>query len=127
MSMRKIGYVWVVMVFVASLAFAQSYGTLGGSIQDVSGAVIPGAVVTLTNTATGVVTRVTSLADGQYLVTNLAPGTYEAAVEAQGFKRYASSGVEVHVSDRITLNVALQVGETRETITVTGETPVLRT
>jgi hypothetical protein len=107
-------------------AFAQN-GTVSGTVQDATGAVIPGATVIVTNKATGTETKVTSLSDGKFLASDLIPGTYDIAVEAQGFKRYVSSGIEVHVSDRLTYTIPLQVGESKDTVTVTDEAPPLRT
>jgi hypothetical protein len=114
-------------VLLAIPALAQNFGSIGGSVRDQSGAVIPNAAVTATNTATGVATRVASLTDGQYLFTSLVPGTYDISVEAPGFNRYVRPAIEVHVSDKLTLDVALQVGEVRDAVTVSAEAPQLRT
>ncbi len=109
-------------------AWAQAgYGSIGGNIQDPSGAAIPKASITVTNVATGVASRLVSLGDGNYLAAQLPPGTYQIAVEASGFKKYVSQGIVVQVDDRLVVNIPLQVGSPTETVTVTGETSALRT
>ena len=71
-------------------------------------------------------TKVTSLSDGKYLLSNLTPGMYSLSAEMQGFRNYTSSNIEVHVSDRLTIDIPLQVGESRDTVTVSDEAPSLR-
>src|SRR5215831_2375368 len=94
----------VVLLLLCSVCvWAQSTGSISGLITDDSGAVIPGAAITATNTQTGVIVRGTSLEDGKYLFGSLLPGTYVTAVELAGFKRYSGSAIEVHVGDRLTL------------------------
>ncbi len=116
----------VVLVVCAMSGIAQNYGTVGGTVKDQSGAVVPGAAIVVTNTATGTVSRVSSLADGKFLVNALQPGTYSLAVEATGFKKYLTSGFDVHVSDSVMIDVPLEVGGGAESVTVTAEAPMLR-
>ena len=120
---------WLVGVgFVcAALAFGQSTGSIAGVLTDESGAVVPGAPMTATNTQTGVAAPATSLSDGQYLFGSLPVGTYVSSVEVPGFRKFTSSPIEVHVGDRLTLNIKLQVGATNEQVTITAEAPLLRT
>src|SRR5215831_12718535 len=113
------------VVLYALPALAQNFGSINGSVRDQSGAAVPAAAVTVTNTATGVQARVLSLTDGQYLFTSLMPGTYNLSVEAPGFARYVRPSIEVHVSDKLTLDVALQVGEVKDAVTVSAEAPQL--
>src|SRR5512143_2712967 len=127
MKMRYLSIASVVFLLFTGFVQAQTYGTLSGTVKDPSGAAVPNAPLKITNAATGVVTNAVTLADGKYLVSNLAPGTYEISTEVAGFKRYVSSGIEIHVSDRLVLDIALQLGQVQETVTVTGETPLLRT
>ena len=76
------------LAFVAKNTFAQAVaGTLLGTVQDSSGAVIPGANVTLTNEGTNVTNQTTSGPQGFYTFPNLNPGQYSIAVEAKGFKK----------------------------------------
>src|SRR5262245_54523527 len=107
--------------------WAQSTGSISGVITDDSGAVIPGAAIVATNTQTGVIVKGTSLEDGKFLFGSLLPGTYVTSIEMPGFKHYSGSAIEVHVVDRLTLNIALQIGAAAEEINVTADTPLLRT
>ncbi len=106
---------------------AQSTGSISGVVTDESGAVIPGVSVSVTNTQTGVISKGTSLEDGKFLFGSLLTGTYVTSAELPGFKRYSGSPIEVHVGDRLTLNIALQIGTAGEEVTVTAEAPLLRT
>src|SRR4051794_41181548 len=73
--------VFAVVLFSATAAFGQNSGSIGGVIMDQTGAVVPSASVTMLNPDTGVPTKTTSLADGSYVVNNLAPGRYEVTAE----------------------------------------------
>ncbi len=118
--------VCVALACCATLGLAQNYGTIKGTVKDSSGAVVPGASIVVTNTATGTATKAASLANGSYLVNSLQPGTYELAADAAGFKHYVASGFEVHIADNLTLDVPLEVGGASESVTVTTEAPMLR-
>jgi outer membrane receptor protein involved in Fe transport len=127
MRMRHLFSAFLVLMFFTAFVWAQNYGTVSGAIKDPSGATVPNASLKITNLATGVTVTAVTLSDGKYLLSNLAPGTYEISTEVPGFKRYVSSGIEIHVSDRLVLDIALQLGQVQETVTVTGETQLLRT
>src|SRR5215813_11331371 len=108
MSRQKL-LLGVALLLLCSVSmWAQSTGSLSGVVSDESGAVIPGASVSMTNTQTGVVTKVSSLEDGKFLFGSLLPGTYVPSAELPGFKKYLGSSIEVHVGDRLTLNVPMQ-------------------
>src|SRR2546425_11613401 len=102
----------VLLLLCSICVWAQSTGSISGVITDESGAVIPGAAIVVTNTQTGVIIRGSSLEDGKFLLGSLLPGSYVVSVELMGFKRYSGSAIEVHVGDRLTLNIPLQVGTT---------------
>src|SRR2546428_5498324 len=112
-----------VLLLCSVCVWAQSTGSISGVITDESGAVIPGAAVSATNTQTGVIVRGNSLEDGKFLLGSLLPGTYVTSVEIAGFKRYSGSAIEVHVGDRLTLNIPLQVGAAADEVTVTADAP----
>src|SRR5262245_10694881 len=96
----------VALLLLCSVSiWAQSTGSISGVVTDDSGAVIPGATISATNTQTGVIIKSASLEDGKFLFGSLLPGTYVTSVEMAGFKRYSGSAVEVHVGDRLTLNI----------------------
>ncbi len=124
---RLLVRVGLFMLCTAGFIFSQNSGSIGGVVTDQTGAVIPNANIVVTNPDTGVPTKTTSLGDGKYLFSNLAPGNYTLTVEMGGFKGFTTKGVQLHVSDKLTVNIPLQVGESRDTITVIDEAPPLRT
>jgi hypothetical protein len=77
------------------------------------------------NTATNVTVSGVTNEQGNYEVPYLLPGNYQVTAELRGFKRYVRDGIEVRVNDRITLDIVLEPGGVTETITVTGQTPLL--
>lgn len=105
----------------------EARGTIVGKIVDGTGAVVPGAVVTITNTAMGTKVSPATNAEGGYQAPYLIPGSYQIMVEVPGFKKYVRDGLEVRVNDRLEVNITLELGGTTETVTVTGETPLLDT
>jgi hypothetical protein len=114
------------VVFFAGNVFAQEFrGSITGLVTDPSGAVVAGARVTVTNAATNVVTSTVSNATGNYTVLYLMPGRYAVSAEATGFKKLVRPGIEVRVGDKLELDLRLELGGTQETVTVTGETPLL--
>lgn len=97
-------------------------GTISGTVTDSSGAVVPGASVVVTNTATAVVAfRGVTNESGNYSAPSLPVGTYRVAVEMKGFKKSEIQGVVLQVDQRARINVMLQPGEIAETVTVVGE------
>ena len=122
------------LVLLATLAglfawplFSQSVsGTITGYVYDSSDAVIAEAAVTVTNTATGVSTSRQSDSTGRFLVTNLAPGTYETSIEAAGFRRFVQE-VILRVDSSVHIDARLELGGVTETVTVSGAPPILKT
>ena len=108
-------------VSLASLSFSQDTATLTGTIRDNSNAVIPGAVVTVTNTATGQVRQLTTNSSGEYVGAALPPGQYDITVTAAGFRTYQAKGVTLRVAQNARIDLALQIGSAHEEVTVHGE------
>ena len=103
-------------------------GSIVGIVTDPSGAVVPGATVAVTNEGTGItIIKITTDAAGNYVATTLPPGRYSITVEATGFKKSVSSGINLSVQDRLGLNVILEVGQVTDTVEVTGAAPSLQT
>ncbi len=110
-----------------SLPAQETTGTLSGTVTDSSGAAVPDAAVTLLNEITGV-SRQTATSDaGVFFFNNVFVGRYRLTIEKTGFKAYESSGVSVHVNDKIDLSIKLTVGEVSQKVLVSGETPLLQT
>ncbi|MCA1635436.1 MAG: carboxypeptidase regulatory-like domain-containing protein [Acidobacteria bacterium] len=99
---------------------------INGQVTDSTGAIVPGATVVVTNDATGEERRVQSNDDGLFVITPLSPGTYTLAVEQANFKKYVEKSVTLNAQDRRQLNVALEVGNVSETVTVTSEQNVVQ-
>jgi hypothetical protein len=103
------------------------YGSISGTITDNTGAIVPGVTVTITNLDRKTTDDVVSNESGFYSKERLLPGRYEVKAELPGFKQAVYSDVVVNVDTNTPLNIALQVGEVSEQVTVTGFTPLLRT
>ena len=116
------------LVLGSHLAYAQStYGSITGSVNDNTGAVVTDANVTLTNLGTGEKRTQSSGADGIFTFVNLFPGQYRVDVEKQGFKHFARNPVTVEVQQDTHVVASLQVGEVSQVVEVTSETPLLQT
>ncbi len=120
----------LVVAWMATSLNAQSAAggsSLNGTVTDASGAVVPNAKVTVTNTATSL-TRATQTSDvGLYIFTALPVGTYDLSVDAQGFKSAKRTGIPLQVGAVATVDVRLEVGNMQETISVAAEAPVVET
>lgn len=117
------------LLFLACAAFAQTTGTatLVGTLTDNTGAIVPGATVTIVNTETQFVSNSQTTPEGAYYIPNLIPGTYRLTIEAQGFKRYVREGIILRTSEQPRLDVQLEVGAVTESINVSGSAPLLET
>jgi hypothetical protein len=112
------------LLVCSSPAFAQA--TLAGTVRDASGAVLPGVTVELSSPALIEKVRTTTTdTTGQYRVTELPPGTYKMTFSLAGFSTVNREGVEVSGVGVIAINADLRVGAVQESVTVTGETPVV--
>jgi len=98
-------------------------GTLLGTIQDQTGAVVPNTTITLTNEGTNVVDKATTTVQGFYTFPNLNPGQYSVTVEANGFKRVLSQHNSVEVQKSTRVDLVLQPGAATTEVTVTGQAP----
>src|SRR3990172_7862267 len=116
-------------VMVSISASAQVItGTIIGSVRDESGGVLPGATVTITSPSlpSGPSTQVTN-EKGQYRFPNLAPGVYALNVSLAGFSTYNEEGMRVSVGGSSERNVPMKISSVAETVTVTGESPIIDT
>ena len=112
----------------APAMFAQfDSGAVLGTVQDASSAVVTGAKVTLENTSTGVTATATTNVSGNYEFPNVSRGTYRVRAEAAGFKAAVAEEFTVTVGARQRVDLKLQVGETTQTIEISGAAAVLET
>jgi hypothetical protein len=107
----------------AGHALAQADATsanLNGFVRDPAGAVVPGAAVTARNPSVGITRTTTTNDEGFYQLVQLPPGAYEVTVEAANFKKAVVPSVTVTVGQRADLDIALEVGQVTDVVTVTG-------
>ena len=118
-----------IFLLVCSTASAQlaGKGAITGMVADSSGASIPGATIAVTNTATGIVTTVTSTSNGDYSFTTLDPGIYTVNVTANGFQKLVQQNVHVNALESQPFNAVLTIGAETQTVTVSSEPPQLET
>jgi hypothetical protein len=116
--------VWMTLVVVlvaCGIAFAGVTASISGTVKDSTGAVLVGASVTATNTATGVAQTVVSNGDGAYNFPALPPGKYVLEVRQQGFKAFKDTDIELNVNEVRTIDAVLPVGQVAEAVTVSAD------
>ena len=120
--------VLVLLLASTRVAWAQAgTASLAGTVKDSQGAVLPGATITVTNTATGATRTTVSNESGAYNLPGLPPGAYKLKVELSGFRTYQHESILLRV-DSVTRNDAeMALGGVAETVTVTEATPIINT
>src|SRR2546425_8921742 len=103
-----------------SFGQARDTASLFGTITDAQGAVVPGAQVTVTNTATGLSRNSKTDGSGGYVFPLLPVGSYNLSVEQTGFRKYERRNVLLQANENVGVDVALEVGNVQETVTVEG-------
>jgi hypothetical protein len=116
-----------VAIPAALAAQTAGQGTISGTVTDSTGAVVPGAKVIATNTATNVSSERTSSSAGLYTIAPLPPGTYSVSVQAPGFRSLKQDNLAVNALGVLGFNPVLTIGEAAETVEVTAAPPVLNT
>ncbi|HEX5482017.1 MAG TPA: TonB-dependent receptor [Terriglobia bacterium] len=117
-----------VLLLAPGLVWGQSYfGGIVGTVTDPSGAAIPNAAVTVTNTKTGIAQNTKSNQYGYYAVHALIPGDYSVKVSSSGFQSTTVEPVTIQVARTVTVNAALKVGTVATTVTVGAAAPLLDT
>src|ERR1700760_1278137 len=106
------------LAFACLGALAQANSNITGIITDQTGAIVPGATITLTDTATGTEKATVSSDTGLYEVAGLNPSTYNMKVSVGGFQSFEKKGIVVNVSSTLRVDVALIVGAESQTVTV---------
>ncbi|PYV38943.1 MAG: TonB-dependent receptor, partial [Acidobacteria bacterium] len=119
----------LISLLSTNVAAAQSKNTseIRGTITDPSGAVVPGAKITVTSTGTGAVKETLANDRGEYRVVLLPPGTYDVRAENTGFVTQTRKGIAVTVGQTTVIDVQLAVGATTELVEVSGEAPLVET
>ena len=113
---------------ICCVASGQEFrASIAGSVIDATGAPVPAARVTITSVERNTSDHAETSDAGRYLVQFLLPGQYTVSVEKQGFKRSVRQGIAVSSSDRLNVDVVLEVGGVTESVTVSAEAPLLQT
>jgi Carboxypeptidase regulatory-like domain len=126
-AMRWLAIASVCLVCSTLLLAQGTGGRILGRVADQSGAVLAGVKVTATNDATGIATNTTTNASGDYTFPTLPVGTYSLTFDQTGFKTVIRKSVTLDVNQVITLNMTMQIGQTKETVEVTSEAPLVDT
>lgn len=105
----------------AALRAQVSTASLNGAVQDVSGAVVPGAAITATEADTGFQAKTTSTASGSFSLSSLPVGPYKLTVVKAGFATYEQTGMVLSVGDVRTVQISLTVGQITETVTIQAD------
>jgi hypothetical protein len=117
-----IGYgCWCIIALFSSIAIAAEIGgSLTGEVKDASGSAIMNSVVMLTNPNTGVSLKTVTNKGGSYYFANVPSGDYDLSIAASGFRAYQRSSITVNVTSVVRVDAVLQLGESKDVVTVVG-------
>ncbi len=123
---RILSFVTLIGFGAAATALAQGGRTeITGTVVDQGKAVLPGVTITVTNEATGLERTAVTSGDGRFVIPTLVPGTYTIKAELQGFQTMTQTGLLLNVGQEVAINLTLNVAGLAETVTVTGESPLV--
>jgi hypothetical protein len=132
-----VAFLLMALVLPASLHAQETRGRITGRVTDTTKATVPGASVTVTDVARGTTASTTTNEQGLFQVNYLLPGTYTVVVELAGFKKQMvrvrgrdgtiQDNVQLEIGETRDLAIVLEVGGVEETVTVTGESPLVNT
>lgn len=125
--MRRLTLLFGLLGLTFAIAYAQTGGQITGEVSDPSGAVIPNASVTVTNTATNVARSTQTNTAGIYSFPDLSPGMYGVKVVAAGFDTVVKTGIELQVEQVARIDFALPVGQATQTVEVAASAAQLAT
>ena len=108
-------------ILVCTAAWAQNTAQISGTVKDQTGAVLPGADVTMTQTETGLKRTAVTDETGSYVLSSLPVGPYRLEAALPGFKTYAQTGIILEVNANPTINAILQVGQVADQVEVQAE------
>lgn len=124
--MRRLAALLTLILFCELPSFAQNIsGTFAGSVKDPSGAAVSGAEVVVRNLSTNQESRTTTNDLGYYEIPYLRPGAYELRASDQGFKSSVRDGVDLAVDSRLRIDFNLEVGDSKTSISVSGQAPLV--
>ncbi len=128
-TITRFRLVWLVLFLAfSSVSYCQApTATLVGQVVDSTKASIPGAIVSIRNTATNEIRTVKTGSAGEYTVSNLDPGNYQVTISMQGFNELKESNLELTADQTARLDATLQIGSTTEAVTVSADVGLLNT
>ena len=127
-AIRRLSWLWVLLMVVASAAAAQSTtGSIQGTVKDNQDAVVPGATATIRHVQTNTTRAAVTDGTGVYRFLNVPIGDYELTVELSGFSKYVRSGITVSLNQDAVVDVQIQPASVSETIEVNADAPLLNT
>ena len=121
------GVLPALLVFASGLAAQEFRATISGLVTDPAGAPVPGARVVATSVERNVPYETQTNEAGLFVTRFLPPGEYRVTAERGGVKRFVRDGVRLSAVDRVRLDIQLELGALAESVTVTGEVPLLQT
>jgi hypothetical protein len=125
---KRVGLIFSLTLAGAALAAAQTtLGRLGGAVLDTSGAVLPGATITLTNENTNQLQTTVSSENGTYVFAQVPVGSYKVEIALQGFKTATFSRVTIVVGQEYSLTTRLELGAVAESVDVTAGASLVTT
>ena len=123
----RLTYLIILLGGLATVLAQTTTGTFGGTVSDATGGRVAQAAVTALNVETGQKLKAETTGTGDFIIVQVPPGKYEVDVVAKGFKSLSRKGLTLDVDGKITLDLVLEVGSITESVSVTGEAPLLRT
>jgi hypothetical protein len=125
--MRRLLYLVALALLCSNLSVFAQQGTteVRGVVTDSQGAVLPGATVEVKNQDTGMYRSTVTNQDGTYFVSGIVPGRYQITASLEGFKTYSQRDISLSLGKTAAVDLRLQVGNVSESVTVTGESPLV--
>jgi hypothetical protein len=127
MKVRHLFCALFILALSCATVWAQATAQINGTVSDASGALIPGAEVTATQTATGISRTVLSNESGGYILPNLPVGPYRMEVSLTGFRTFVQTGIILEVNATRVVNAVLEVGQVSETVEVQADATMVET
>lgn len=116
-----------VLVLSSALQAQTVSGSISGTVKDPDDSVVPGAMVQITNEATGSMREAVSDTAGAFSFQSLQPGAYTISATYSGFKNYRQTGIELTSSERVPVEIRLEIGQTTESVNVVAQNATVQT